>query len=358
MIATDPETASAVNCIQPLEYPQWSEFVKRHPRSSVFHTVGWLEALRRTYGYEPIVITTSPTGRELKNGLVLCQVNSWLTGRRLVSLPFADHCEPLVSDADELTVVLSALEERLVREQLLYIELRPMTAFAPIVDRCHSTYKHYFHQIDLTPSLGKLFVNCHKSSIQRKIRRAERERLAYDEGRSKTHLDIFCQLLLLTRRRHQAPPQPRKWFDNLIDCFGESLKIRVALKGQQPIAAILTIQHKDTLVYKYGCSAARFHELGGMHLLLWRSIEEAKRQGLRLIDLGRSDCENIGLTTFKDRWGSTRSTLVYSRLSIGNKGRFVPAGYDWKERTAKRVFSQLPDRMLTSVGEMIYKHLG
>jgi len=95
-----------------------------------------------------------------------------------------------------------------------------------------------------------------------------------------------------------------------------------------------------------------------MHLLLWRSIEEAKRQGLRLIDLGRSDCENIGLTTFKDRWGSTRSTLVYSRLSIGNKGRFVPAGYDWKERTAKRVFSQLPDRMLTSVGEMIYKHLG
>jgi CelD/BcsL family acetyltransferase involved in cellulose biosynthesis len=358
MIATDRETASAANYIQLAEYSRWSEFVERHSRSSIFHTVGWLEALRRTYGYEPIVLTTSPAGRELQNGLVLCQVNSWWTGRRLVSVPFADHCEPLVNDAEELNVLLSAVAERLVRDQLLYVELRPVSAFAPVVDQCQSAYEYYLHQIDLTPSLGKLFLNCHKNSTQRKIRRAEREGLSYEEGRSKIHLDIFYQLQLLTRRRHRVPPQPRKWFENLIHCFGESLKIRVAFKGQQPIASILTIQHKDTLFYKYGCSVADFHELGGMHLLLWRSIEESKQQGLRLIDLGRSDCDNVGLATFKDRWGSTRSTLRYFRLSVGDKGRFLPAGRDWKERAAKSVLSRLPDRIVTSVGEMIYKHIG
>jgi len=67
------------------------------PRASVFHSRGWLEALKRTYGYEPIVLTTTPDG-PLSNGLVLCRVKTWLS-RRLVSLPFSDHCDPLLNGA-------------------------------------------------------------------------------------------------------------------------------------------------------------------------------------------------------------------------------------------------------------------
>src|SRR5208282_5243177 len=50
---------------------------------------------------------------------------------------------------------------------------------------------------------------------------------------------------------------------------------------------------------KYGCSDARFNNLGGMHLLFWRSIEEAKKDGLRTFDLGRSGREGAGLNVFK-----------------------------------------------------------
>ena len=46
---------------------RWDELVSRHPRASVFHERGWLEALVRTYGYEPFVLTSTPPckGREL-----------------------------------------------------------------------------------------------------------------------------------------------------------------------------------------------------------------------------------------------------------------------------------------------------
>src|SRR5262249_25321288 len=148
---------------------------------------------------------------------------------------------------------------------------------------------------------------CHKDSTQRKIRRAEREGLTYEDGRSAPLLNAFFGLLLVTRRRHQLPPQPKQWFQNLIDCFGESLKIRVASKDGRPIAAILTLRHKNTLLYKYGGSCVECNNMGGMHLLLWKSIQEAKQYGLRKFDLGRSDYENTGLITFKDRWGGTRS---------------------------------------------------
>ena len=83
--------------IDPLLDPRWTEMVERHPRASVFHTPGWLEALRRTYGYEPAVYTTSPARGDLNDGVVLSRIRSRITGCRLVSLPFLGHCE-LLSD--------------------------------------------------------------------------------------------------------------------------------------------------------------------------------------------------------------------------------------------------------------------
>ena len=231
----------------PLQDPRWPDLVARHPRSSVFHTVAWLEALRRTYGYQPIAYTTSPPDSSLEDALVFCRVTSWLTGRRLISLPFSDHCEPLLSSDS----VLSELERTLHAEKLRYIELRPLQPLSLTGPWC-PTQSYCFHRVDLRPDLTTLFNNCHKSSTQRKILRAEREGLICETGHSEALLDAFWNLLLLTRRRHRIPPQPKAWFRNLIDCFGDALQIRVAYQAKRPVAAILTLRHKDTLVYKYG----------------------------------------------------------------------------------------------------------
>ena len=263
----------AVYEIQPLHDPRWTDFVNRHPRSSVFHAIAWLKALCRTYGYEPIAYTTSPPDCRLENGLVFCRVTSCISGRRLVSLPFSDHCEPLVNDsADEAALFLES-ERMLDRDRLRYVEVR---AKGPITLSDRPWFKsnsYTFHELDLRPDLNTLFANCHKSCTQRKIRRAERERLTYEAGRSPALFDEFWRLFLITRRRHCLMPQPISWFRNLIDCFGDALQIRVARKDQHPVAAILTLRHKDTLMYKYGCSDAAFNNLGGTHLLFWRSIE-------------------------------------------------------------------------------------
>src|SRR5262245_48008469 len=97
-----------VHAFDPLHEPRWLEFVTSHPSASIFHTPGWLESLRRTYHFEPVALTTSAPGLPLRNALVFCPVRSWLTGARLVSLPFSDHCEPLVDDADELRALACA----------------------------------------------------------------------------------------------------------------------------------------------------------------------------------------------------------------------------------------------------------
>lgn len=351
-------TGAAVYQINPLQDPRWRSFLQRHPRASLFHSEVWLEALRRTYGYQPVVFTTSAPEEELQNGLLFCQVNSWLTGKRLVSVPFSDHCEPLVRGPGDLDSLLRRLDAEVISRKIRYAEIRPTHPLDVEISHVSSS-AYCSHQLNLRPELTSLFKNLHKDSVQRKILRAEREKLSYQDGQSLALFGSFWDLYLLTRRRHQAPPQPKQWFRNLIDSFGQALKIRVAAKNGQPVAAILTIQFKDTLVYKYGCSDTRFNNLGGTQFLFWRSIQEAKENGLRWFDLGRSDYSNPGLITFKDRWGAERSELEYSRLmdpALLKEG-YKDGSKSAPSRAVLRVVSYLPNRLFAAAGELLYKHI-
>jgi hypothetical protein len=320
----------------------------------VFQTPGWLEALRRTYGYEPVAYTTTPPGADLANGIVFCRVYSRITGRRIVSLPFSDHCEPLVERPEDLESLLHSLKLDCTKEAWKYVEIRPRTTCAAPPAGLVPAQAFYFHTVDLNPELALIFRRFHKNCTQRKIRRAAREGLTYEEGRSGALLEKFYHLLLRTRRRQRLPPHPRDWFRNVVDCLHGKVKIRIASKDGQPIASILTLSFRDVLVYKYGCSDERFHNLGGMHLVLWNAIQDGKRNGAREFDLGRSDSDNPGLITFKDRWGATRSQLTYWRYPA----RLAPAAdAGWRMQAAKKVFAHIPDRFLIAAGKMLYVHI-
>lgn len=266
--------------INPQADPRWSALVECDPRSSVFHTTEWLGALHKTYKYVPRVFTYTRPGLQLSSGLAFCEVKSWITGARLVSLPFSDHCEPLVSDAGELRTILAELRKQTAGD-LRYIEIRPrsieigpQTDFRPYAQHCLS-------MIDLRPGVEELYSRLHKDSIQRKLRRAEREHVVLDQGRSEKFLLEFYELMVLTRRRHQIPPQPLAWFQNLIQSFGKKLTIHVARVDNKAIASILTLRHKKTIVYKYGCSDERFHNMGAMPFLSGTLFRKQNQSRLR-----------------------------------------------------------------------------
>ncbi|MGD0508802.1 MAG: hypothetical protein ABSA27_13445, partial [Terriglobales bacterium] len=112
--------------VNPLKDPRWNDLLERDARASVFHTAGWLDALRRSYGYVPTVLTTCRPTQELTNGIVFCRVNSWLTGERMVSLPFSDHCEPIMDDLEGLGEIVYWLSGEVEKKKVKYVEVRPL----------------------------------------------------------------------------------------------------------------------------------------------------------------------------------------------------------------------------------------
>jgi CelD/BcsL family acetyltransferase involved in cellulose biosynthesis len=337
--------------LDPLADVRWDRLLERHPGASVFHSRGWLEALKRTYGYAPVVLTTTPGRTPLENGLALCRVRTWAS-RRLVSVPFSDHCDPLVDRPDDLSAMLAFLRMELKAGRWGSLEVRPRHVALSGMARGAS---YYLHVLDLARPAEQIFKGFHASSTQRAIRRAEREGVTYEAGNSEALLLRFYGLLRLTRRRHGLPPQPLVWFRNLVTYLRDGLAIHVASKDGQPIASILTLSFKKTMVYKYGGSDARYHRLGGMPFLFWRAIQQANARGIEELDLGRSDVDQPGLIAFKDHLGATRSALTYYTYPERRKNAVHDGALS---RMARRTFALLPDAALDLTGRLLYKHLG
>ena len=353
----EKEVNDLIYTVDPLKDERWGKLLEKSPRSSIFHSRAWLEALKRTYNYVPIAFTTSPPDQELSNGLVCCIVRSWLVAPRLVSVPFSDHVDPLIEREEELAAILGHLRDLQQNHTWKSVELRPARGEARFFHaNSFSDGQHYvLHRVSLEARLEDVYARFHRDSIQRRIRRAEREHLNYEEGCSDRMLAEFYRLHVRTRRRQGLPPPPKKWFTNLLSCLKKQARLRMLSKDDRVIAAIFTLRHKDTLVYKYGCSDERFHNLGGMPLLLWRAIEEAKRSGARELDLGRSDLNNPGLITFKEKFGATKSDLVYKVVPGSPE---VVRKADWRLQMAKGIFRQLPESAFVLAGRLLYPHIG
>jgi hypothetical protein len=352
----EPADRSIVYELNPLTDPHWSSFVAQHPNSSIFHSRGWLSALQKTYGYTPVAFTTS-CDNQLSNALLFCKVSSWATGRRLVSLPFSDHCQPLAVGKDMVAIIEHLQRLKLV-DRLKYIELRPL--MDENIENLGTQYAKSdifsYQSIDLRPDLETIYKGFHDSCIHRKIRKAERESLEYEVGRSNDLLRKFRHLLLLTRRRHKLPPQPEAWFRNLVEFLGESVAIHLLSRDGVPVSSILTLSYKKSLVYKYGCSDAQFNSIGATPLLFWKAIQQAKAEGIEEFDLGRSSNNDQGLISFKRHLGAATVDMRYYRdtLPQTEKEPSRSSASFW----ARQALSGLPDSLFTGVGQLLYRHIG
>jgi hypothetical protein len=350
--------AEVVRTINPLSDRRWDDLIARHPRGSAFHQRSWLEALARTYGYEPVVFTTSAPSAELENGLVFCRIKSWLTGSRLVSLPFSDHCEPICDSAEEMNTLIRGSQASFDYKHGEYLEVRPVSedfgqsgaamGFRPAA-------RYLLHLIDLRPDIDELFRGLDKDSVQRRIKRAEKAGLVERCGSSDELLRHFYGLFVITRSRHQLPPPPYAWFQNLAHWQGKALEIRVAYLDEIPIAAVLTLGFRKICYFKYGCSDARFSKFAATPWLLWRAIVAAKSNGALEFDMGRTHQDNAGLLAFKNHWVSRHQRLTYWKFP-GTSAFDTADG--WKMKMAKRVFSLMPQRLLVATGKRVYRHIG
>ena len=91
---TDKTTISIVN---PFEIVNWDQLIRDFSNYTLFHSISWLKSISESYGYTPLALIVKQD-EKIDLILPLFEVKSIITGKRGVSLPFTDFCDPLTNN--------------------------------------------------------------------------------------------------------------------------------------------------------------------------------------------------------------------------------------------------------------------
>lgn len=338
--------------IDPLAGDAWDSCVKTRDDHSVFHLSAWARVLAETYDHSPFYLRVRVAGAEA--ALVpLMEVRSPVTGRRGVSLPFADFAGPLWTEPRQEAAVYQELLEVAAERKWKHLELRGGTSPASGV-RPFRTY--HSHELDLVSGIDNLW-NRLPASTRRSIHKADRSGLTVMIERDSRAMLAFYQLHSRTRRRHGLPPQPLGFFQAIGRHLVEAgLGVVVlAHKSGIPVAGAVFFHSGGRAIYKFGASDKDRWGLRPNHEVMWSAIRYLAETGCRSLHFGRTSSDDAGLIRFKQSWAGMAGSLNYYRHSTLKHAWITDARPP--AESLPMVFGHLPLSLNRIAGRLIYPHL-
>jgi CelD/BcsL family acetyltransferase involved in cellulose biosynthesis len=270
--------------------------------------------------------------------------------RRWVSLPFTDRCAPLAARDSVRQELVRELDQARHELDVRSIEVRDHLEGAD-----WSSHAGHWHELELAPDPDEVYGGFDSSRVKRKIRRAARDGLMVERGRSPEDLiDLFYGLHVDTRRRLGVPVQPRLFFVLLWERMlaqGLGFVLTARLDGT-PVASAVFLESNRRLTYKFSASDRRYGNVPGTHAVMWRAIQDGCGAGARVLDLGRTEAGNEGLRTFKVGWGGVEEPLTYTVLASSPPSPKPNVAH----RLLKPVLRRSPTVVARAIGSVAYRY--
>lgn len=119
----NPSNPSNLQIFDPTKYAGWDDLLIATPGYSFFHSSAWAKVLKDSYGYTPLYFAAIENG-QFSALVPVMEVNSFLTGKRGVSLPFTDYCEPIINGRIEFVELFNNIIAYGKKRGWKYLELR------------------------------------------------------------------------------------------------------------------------------------------------------------------------------------------------------------------------------------------
>ena len=339
----------------------WTTFVEQQTKDApIYYSPAWLDLISTLYGYSVIPLISTNATRQITGFLPLCFMNSPLTRRRLVSLPFSDHCPLLAVDESSANDLIDQAVRLAQEKGVRYLELR--TGVNEALTRRTDLVEENLYTRWVLPLLADPDAEWAKlrKPIQRQIKKARNAGVQVRLADRREDLAHYYRLHLQTRcKKHGMPAQPQSFFLSLWDAFSPRGAIQLLLAEYQGhvIAGMILLASGTTVRYAYGASDEHYLSLAPNNLLLWTAITWGGTHGYQTLDLGRTASENEGLMEFKRRWGAIQEPLPYYYYPR-TAGLAATSEHSWRFRLLTACWRKLPLALAGPLGSTLYKHLG
>lgn len=325
----------------------------KHKHYSFFHSQEWAKVLVDSYKFKPYYFCITDND-SITTILPAMFVNSWITGKRIVSLPFTDYCEPLFSDDSSKFLILNKILKDRKIENVKFIEFRTLDSNFPSPNEAFR--KDYRHTLIINKNPDELF-KVFSDNTKRNIKKANKEGLKFEIRNDENGMREFYKINCITRKKHGLPPQPLSFFTNVFKTIikKELGDIVFAVYKDSIIAGALYLKFQNKIIYKYGASYSEFNELRGNHFVMWEAIKKYSAEGYIDFDFGRTELNHDGLRRFKLGWAAEESYIYTSRINHDKVNIYSDTktnGYH------NLMFSRTPIFFLKIIGSVLYKHMG
>ncbi|MFC1505210.1 lipid II:glycine glycyltransferase FemX [Thermodesulfobacteriota bacterium] len=341
-----------IQIINPINYQNWDDLIATNSQSTFFHTLGWSKVLCESYGYKPLYFCH--IGDNTIIGLIaVAEINSRLTGKRGVSLPFSDYCPPIAINFDHFNYLFKRVREYGRKAGWNSIEIRGgkkyLKNIAPF-----SIFKT--HNLNLGNEPEKI-LSLFRNSTRRNIKKAKKVGVKITKSSSEEAIKEFYHLNCLTRKVHGIPPQPIKFFLNYYKhiILKKNGVVILASNSGNNIAGAVFSSNNAKAIYKYGASDLQYNDLRPNNIVMWSAIKHYIKRGFKTFSFGRTELSHSGLLQFKRGWGTYEETLKYYKYDL-RKDCFVNDNI--KLKSSYWIFKKMPIPILKFVGKTLYKHIG
>jgi FemAB-related protein (PEP-CTERM system-associated) len=298
----------------------------------VYHRLEWDQAFRE-YGL-PVVRLVAWRGERVVGVLPMVWQRSWIFGNRLISLPWFDTAG-ILADDELARASLIAAATRLAtqyRANGLVLRQREKMETWP-QDRSDKVLM----RLALADDPEKLWKGF-SAKVRNQVRKAEKSGLSAVTAGGEA-ASQFYSVYSENMRDLGSPSHSLRFFNAVLDAFGNDAKLAIVRLGDRPVGAGLTLANGTCLEIPWASSLREFNSLCVNHLLYWHILQGACRNGYRWFHFGRSSVDS-GTYQFKRQWGAEAEPLHWYQFACDgemNSGQAIQEKYDWAARAWRKL---------------------
>jgi FemAB-related protein (PEP-CTERM system-associated) len=329
---------------------RWDMFVDHCSEATFFHRSAWQKIITDVFHHHAYFLYAEDE-IDIRGILPLAQVKSRLFGNALVALPFAVYGGIAAVDGEAVAALENAARELACSLGVDHLEFRnvlPRHPEWPTQD-LYVTFRK--------PILPEIEDNM--LAIPRKqramVRKGIKNELISTVDRN---TDRFFALYADNVHRHGTPAMPKKYFDTLLQVFGQDCEIlTVSAPDGRPLSSVLSFYFRDEILPYYAGDDENARHLAANDFKYWELMRRACERGIKVFDYGRSK-RGTGSFAFKKNWGFEPQSLhyeycLYKRDAIPQNNPNNP-----KYKFFIAAWRRMPISVANRLGPYIVRNLG
>jgi hypothetical protein len=340
--------------INPLEFNGWDELLLSYKEICFSHSRAWAKIIHETFGCNPMYFCNF-NGQRINVLVPVMEINSKLTGRRGVSLPYTHICEPIFDKNAKFNEVLDTIishgkryhwETFIIGTEKHHLNMKP------------PTQKFYTHTLDLTKNAETIFAGF-RSNTKRNIKKAIREGIHVEISNSKYSMKKFFRLYAITRKRLGTAIGPYRLFENTYKHAISDDKgfIVCASYKQKIIAAAIYLHFGKNVIFQHGASDTRYHHLRPNNLVMWETIKWYAQNGFESLSFGITPINHAGLRNYKSGMSTSEQVLSIYVYDLRKCEFITPVKVNnYQKHRKTEILKRTPIPILKLWGKYVSKH--